>query len=411
MFVIPIIYFKHYLKIFSKGFLLLFPLLVLYLFYQPQLSIFRTIIVNPIYNRYPWWIFLVYYLIAFIIILFVVVVCQIIYFTYQRERTQKVARRLKRAFANIIIDYLYSDKYNEDKKCRALYKKIERFTTQKLYVEVLYTAITRVQETVTIDNSQMFKTLLVEVKLYDDIAKFLYSFNFSDRILAMRVISYLRIRDKKFEKRIAYYSNSRNFALRSEAYAALIRLMEKDHALINLIGNKHQLSMLDINVVVNAVLKNSKMDIDYQALLSSPLNRKVIVGLMLLKYRSRNDPQSLSLIMNHIGSNDPLLDRLAWDSFLSLTPKNEGVDMVINRFDNEPEDVKLLILQSFTEVNDKRYFDFLKRVILMDPLLVKIEAMKILFRDDFASFKTFMKSGNPEIERAFQEVIDLDINH
>jgi hypothetical protein len=411
MVTIGLIYVYKYLRLLLKVLILFLVIFSVYFFYQPSISVFGLEIPNPIFenvDELEWWVYLIIYFVTMSFVNILVFVLLSVYYTYQREKTQKKILSLKFIFVNKIVDYLFSRSYEDKTTKEKLYKTIKKLTKDKLHAEAFFAAITRIQETVALDLSEKFKNLLNEANLNGKLNQFLYSFDLGDRILAMKVISYLRI--KEYEDRITFYSQSENFALRTEAFAALIRLMDKDHHLVKFIGEKHNLSMLDINVIVNAVLNNFKMDINYISLLSSPLARKVIVGLMLSKYRYRKDSRSLILILNYIGNDDPLLNRLAWDAFLSLVPENEGVDIIIDRFNNEPEDVKLMILQNSHGVKDKRFFDFLNEVIKNESMQVKVEAMKILFNESFSNLSQFLMSDDIEIKMALNEVTDLNIN-
>ncbi len=405
-----IIYIRKYLKILFHSSIVVVPFFLLWFITRPGVDISGTFISNPLYGRFELWVTIILFFIALSLSGFMVFLASSIYLTFQRERVSKKIRSLNRIFVVMIVNFLFSDRYKEGAEREAFFRRIKRLTRGKLNTEALFTAITGIQEKITIDCSADFRNLISEIGADRRIKSFLYSFSLSDRIIAMRVISYLRIRNAGFSKRIEYYSGKSNFALRTEAYAAMIRLMENDSHLVDFIGERHKLSMLDINTIVNAALKNKNVEIDYLALLSSSLVRKVVVGLMLAKYRYRKESKSLVLILNHIGSQDPLLNMLAWDAFLSLVPKHEGIDIIIDRFDKEPEEVKLMILKNYHGVRDKRFFDFLRQVIIRDPLFVKIEAMNILFRENFDYLQEFMKTGNHEIEMAFREVTDLHIN-
>ena len=226
----------------------------------------------------------------------------------------------------------------------------------------------------------------------------------------MRIISYLRIRNNDYEKKIYEYSDSKNYALRSEAYGALIRLMEGDNQLADFIGSKFDLSLFDINTVVNAVIKNHKMNINYIDFLSSKLNRKIIVGLMLARYRYRKGSRSLILILNYIGNEDPLLNQLAWSSFLKLVPKDEGVDIIMDRFEQETDDIKIMILKNSHDTQNEMYHKFLQDVISRSSLLIKIEAIKILFKEKFDFISPFVNSEDNDVMMALHEVSDLNIN-
>ncbi len=411
MMVIYILKIKRFLKRLLQFLAIAVPLIGLYFLYQPHINIGSYHYTNPVFPSFKWWQCLLVYLIIINFLGILIFTVLSIFYTYERTRNEKILPRLSQVFVNMIVDFLYSKKFEIEKEKDAFYKKIKRFTHYKLHVEALFTSITKIQETVAINHSDDFKELLLKSEMYSQINRFLYSYNLSDRILAMRIISYLRIRNEKYNSKIYEYSDSKNYALRTEAYTALIRLMEGDNnQLADFIGSKYNLSMFDINTVVNAVVKNHKMNINYIDFLSSKLNRKIIVGLMLARYRYRKGSRSLILILNYIGNEDPLLNQLAWSSFLKLVPKDEGVDIIMDRFEQETDSIKIMILKNSHQTKSEIYYKFLQEVISKSSLLIKIEAIKILFKEKFDFISPFVNSEDSEIKMALHEVSDLNIN-
>ncbi|MFO8066310.1 MAG: hypothetical protein R6U11_01885, partial [Bacteroidales bacterium] len=232
--------------------------------------------------------------------------------------------------------------------------------------------------------------------------------------IAMKMLSYLRIQDHK--DRITFYSKSKNHALRTEAFAALIRLMEKDDVLTAFIKQKHDLSLLDINVVINAVLKNFKTKIDYESLLNSTLLRKIIIGSLLVKYRNLN--QYNKLLLNHIkngnsnikGNHYILLRNIVWDAFLETADENVALEAITSHLNIEPDEVKQVILEKSYKIKDKRLTELISNIIESLTLINKVEALKILFNTDVNRFIDFKYSENTETVKAFNEVSDININ-
>jgi hypothetical protein len=411
MLTLYIIKIKQYIKTTLRLLYIAVPLWVLHLLYHPIIQVGNKEYTNIFYEKFSWWQILVIFLIVINILGITIFTSLSLYHTFQRARNERNLPRIRQYFTNLLVEYLYAEKYANPKERTALFRKIKKFTRRKQYIEPLLLSITKIQETVSINHSEQFKELLSQTKLNTQIDRFLYSYNLSERILALRVISYLRIRVEKFEKKIYRYSDSSNYALRIEAYSALIRLMEGDNQLAEFIGSKYNLSLFDINIIVNAVIKNNKMNINYIDFLSSTLNRKIIVGLMLAKKRYRKGSRSLILILNYIGHEDSLLNQLAWSSFLELVPKDEGVDIIIDRFNNEPDDIKLLILKNSYQTGSEVYYNFLQNVIRKESLLIKIEALRILFKERFDFLAPFVYSEDENIQMAMKEVTDLNINY
>ncbi len=407
---ITLLYIKKIFKLIIYIILGLLVLFLTYFFYQPEVEFFNIVISNPFYGyikNLQLWLYLVLYFSVISFVNVFILFFLSLYFNYTRERAMNLKVWYDRLFAEKLTDYLLTDKYNEKHKKAKFIKSIKRITKNHIQIESLFSVYTKIQETLTIDLSEKFKSLLKEIGVYDKQKVFLYSNKPDERIIAMKMLSYLRIKD--FEDRILYYSNSKNHAIRTEAFAALIRLMDKDSNLIIFIGEKDNLSLLDINVVINAVLKNFKMYINYPALVASPRICKAIIGLMLIKCRIKKEYGHLIFLHKHLESNDNMLKQIAWDCLFDLVPEKEVAKAVLEHFDEEPDNVKHLILKRMHSIKDNRLSGILKNAIETQTLVNKIEAMKILFNNNFEEFTEYKNSKNPEVLKAFKEVSDINI--
>ena len=88
----------------------------------------------------------------------------------------------------------------------------------------------------------------------------------------------------KHLKTIIKYANGNNYALRTEAYCSLISFIEKDKSVLEHIGAKHELSLLDINIIADTILKRNNLEIDTDYLFSYGNKRRIMLGLLMVKY-------------------------------------------------------------------------------------------------------------------------------
>jgi len=406
-----ITYFKRIIRLIFISLIISLLLFLVYFFYTPSINIAEISINNPFYvyvADLPIWLYLIVYFIVISFINLFIFFSFSIYFDFVKTLKENAKNKYDLFFAEKLSNVLLLSKYNDELSLKEYAKELKPYLKNRTQLESFFNAYTKMQELLAINLSPNFLIIVNHLKLNNKLKSFLYNDNLDERIIAMKVLSYLRITG--FEKQIISYSKSKNYALRNEAYAALIRLMETDKPLLNLIGEEYNLSMLDINVIVNSVIKNHKMDINYQALLASLKQRKNIIGLILAKHRYKKEYSNLILILNQIGSPDAVLNKLAWDSFLKLVPDNEGVDIIINKFKSESDDIKLLIIKNSYHLNDKRFYDFLHEVIDNESLLIKIEAMKILFNNNINLLAKYNDSSDIETNKALKEVSDIYIN-
>ena len=376
----------------------------IYVFYHSETRLLGINFTNPLYEyveNMPFWVYLVLYFIIFSLLSSFIFISLSHYFNIQRSQSLNIRDRYYRFFTYVLTSYFIIDLYKDENHRKNLLLKIKPFIKTRKQVLALFESYLRIQETLTKNLSVDFKLLLNDLNLQRKLESLIFNTDFDDKILAMRMLSSLQI--QTCDEQIIICGESKNFALRTESYAALIRLMEKDEHLLNFIGEKHKLSILDINIIVNEVIKNKKMDINYRALLSSANEQKIVIGLMLAKYRYRKNKKNLVLILDHIGSSNDLINNLAWDALLTLVPDDDCLDLIIDRFENEQDDIKLNILEKSHHVMSKRFFNFLASIMEHQTLIVKIEAMKIIFQNDFDLLESFINSENDEIRMAYEE--------
>ncbi len=398
-----------------KLFWLVIALLLLfgaYSFYHDETELFGFTFINPYYEyirSMPFWTYLVLCSTAFSILSIFVFMSFSLYYSFQKTMVANTRSKYYKYFSYLLSNYFLSDfTKNKDFNNKLLFKIKTHLRTRQQRLAFLDSYL-RIQENVAVSLSDDFEHLMQKLNMQKRIESLIYNVDLDDKILAMKMLSY--IHNHSSDRQIIKYSQSNNFALRTEAYASLIRLMEKDEHLINFIGVNHNLSMLDINIIVNAVLKNHKMRIDYQALLASQNPRKIMVGLLLAKHRYKRGKGNTILIINFIGNPNLEFNKLAWDALLELVPEEELIDIIIDRFDKESEDVKILILENISNLESKRFYDFLKSIIAQQPLLVKIKAVKLIFNSEYDTLAIFDEFQNEELKSAYEEVSCFYMNN
>ncbi len=386
-------------------------LVLFYIFYYPETTFSGMHFTNPFYpfiQQFPEWIYFVFCFIVVSVSFIFIFTGRSLYFTINREQEAAQKERYYRFFSYVLTNYFLSDFYKSELRKRHLIRIIKPHLRKRTQLASFIEAHLRIQETLAMDLSGDLIFLIDRLQLQKKIETFLYQGEFDDKILAVKIISYLRINSN--DKQIMKLARSKNIALRTEAYAALIRLMKNDEYLLNFIGEKFKLSMLDINVIVNSVLKNQKFNIDYKALLSSGNINKNKLGLMLAKYRFSSNTENTALIMKFIDHSDPAIRMLAWDALLSVVSINEVADLIMNRFEKETEENKLIVLQKSEIITDNRISDFLSSAIYSQPLLVKIEILRILFKSDINLLAKYDGITDDELALAYKEVSCVFIN-
>ena len=398
---------SFYLKRVVQVGVLLFVLWLLFFFYHPQMEVFGLIVFNPFFDfiePLPYWLYLIVYLIIISFAGFIGFLVLSAFFSFRNGVIERKRLKYKHLFTSKIVDHLFQGENNVSGNVAEIRDTLKPFVRSNLQAEVYFSVITGIQEIVAMDLSNQFVRLNNALSINPKVIRFLYSNRFDQRILALKVISYLRIND--YNATIAEYASSKNYALRTEAIAGLIRLSEINH-LSYLFDQKNNLSLLEINVIVNAVIRNYKMDVDYEALLSSANPRLAIIGVAIARNRQRED--LLPLIEDLRNNSFSLLKKEAWKTLIALKGEDDCIPAVIGEFDEQNQKTQIAILKSMKACRSETFFDFLERIAREKPMPVKLMAMKLLFNNSFERLAPFLRQSDIETHRAFLETVDLNI--
>lgn len=376
------------------------------LFHSPQTKLFGILFINPVYafvESIPVWLYIFIHLTLFLFISSIILNNLSLYYGFHRSRNDKLITRYFSFFIYVLSTYFNRESFKNEENRKIFLKRIKPFLKTRIQLISFLESYLQIQELIAEDLSKDFKLIINELNIQRRIESFIHSRNFDDVILILKVQSYLRIRTNI--ERIELLAKNKNFVIRTEAYAALIRLMDSDKAFISFIEDEDRLSILDINIIANAVLKNRKENIDYRPLLTSSKERVVMVGLLLAKWRTDSNSVNTTIIHNYLGHPNVMLNILAWNSLLVILPEKEAVDIVVARFEQEPDSVKLKILENSYNITDPRFYDFFAKDLDHQSLLVKVEAMKIIYKNNSVMLSQFANSSNPETEMAYNETV------
>lgn len=387
----------------SMGIYIVFAVSV---FLSPQTTLFGKLFNNPVYDfieSIPVWLYIFIHLTLFLFISSIVLNSLSLYYGFQRSRNDKLITRYFRFFTCALSAYFSGDSYKNEEKRKIFLKRIKPFLKKRIQLIAFLESYLQIQELIAEDLSKDFKLVIDELNIQRRIESFIHSRNFDDVILILKVQSYLRIYSNI--EQIELLAKNKNFVIRTEAYAALIRLKDSNKVFISFIEEEDNLSILDINIIANAVLKNRKEKIDYRPLLTSNKERVIMVGLLLAKWKDDNNSDNTTIIHNYLGHPNVMLNILTWNALLAILPEKESVDIIVERFDLEPDSVKLKILENSYNISDHRFYDFFAKNLGHQSLLVKVEAMKIIYKNNPVLLSQFANSANSETAMAYNETV------
>jgi hypothetical protein len=362
---------------------------------------------NPIYDFIQsgeWWLKIVFYVIILGIILIVIFITLNISFTVTKRYQDHARRDHEILFAGYLVDYLFASG-RRDQSISDLVSLMKKQTKSKIQALAFFNIYLRIVDNAAGDLRREFLDLMYTLDLWGRLEELLYSRDFSDRIMACRIISCLRI--TAYNDIIRKYKRSVNHALRTEAIAAAIVLSDTDNLSI-LKDYNYRLSLIDVNIVVNAVLKNQKREVDFGNLINSSDPQRQLIAALIIK--SRNYAGIKNEIRALAGASHERLNLALWDAYLTLEEDREKrSDFIVNNFTAQSQKVRELILSHDIGSNEKWFEDFIIDTIQHDEsLAVKTRAMYLLFNYKFEALSRFVNSEDPRITKAYKEVIDFN---
>ncbi|MHB9054852.1 MAG: hypothetical protein ACYC2P_01690 [Paludibacteraceae bacterium] len=402
--------FEKILLILLRLVLLTLILFLIWFFYQEEIVISNFKILNPIYIRIlpmKWWEYLIYAIITINIFQIFLYWLFNIWITVFRSNSEKNSRENDKIFAVLLSKYLIKENLTEEENIQLL-SEIKSKINSKKRIQSLFSVYVRIQN-ITYENlSPKFLHLLHELQLFDNILVYLKAVDFSQKILALKVISQLKI--DNFSNFIEDLVYSNNYAIRSEAISTLINISSEEK-IRTLLLRIHHISLLDVNTIVNSIIRNKHLRMDADVLLMSADPRKKMIGAMIALHNC--DIRVLGLIKSQLGHKDEQLNFVFWDAYLNLIKyKNRSLSEIKHCFFYQPEKIKLRILSTPFNTQDPVYLKFLNQILEDEVVLsVKTRAMKLLFEIDASMILNYKDSEDEDVRKAYNEAVCLTINY
>jgi len=379
------------------------------LFFLPDLEILGMYFINPIYLYFeymPWYIYVLVYFTIFAMVSGIILLIASFYYNRYTAKRQQKEKVLEEEFSERLIQYFYNDYFNHNTTRKDHINYFNHKLKSRIAISVLLKSIVRAQDMISEDFRTKINELLIDTNVKHRVEYYLYSYNVSNRILALKIISLLGLR--KYDAKIKKFIKSRNFALRNEAVLTWVKLSETNN-LDFLFDQKEHISALSINAIFNAIDRNIKSDqIDYNRMMTSSSPRVSTTGAMLLKDVS--NPEQKELLKSNLDRDDSVLREVAWQSYISTQHNEEDIAYLLSKFKEETQDNKVNILNALKKVElDSKMINFLDEVIRKESMLLKINALKMLFDHNIKLFFNYQNMDDKRIALACKEVTDFNL--
>jgi len=413
----------------------LFLFFLAYFFYHSSVTISGYETINPFYTyseQLKWWLHIIIYFALFSFLSSIAFIALSFYFIKRRDYVENIEKGYELQISKMLIEYIYSDLINKPQNNKKDYIGFfKEIVNNKLAREVFFTLIIRFQVLISDKISLKLKVLIEKTGLENSFETFLYSYNKSEQIIAVKIISFLKLDKHKqaiakhiasfnkklkyssvikieaYEKAILKYMNSRNLTLRNEATMALIRLSNADN-LYELLSKRKQISRLGINSIVNTIENINNNNIEIEKLINSSNPRVAAIGVLLAQ--SYNKIEYKNNIKDLLDSNDHLLCEISWEVYAGFVSTDDDAHFMMEKYKNETHQNKFTIVNALHkfEFNDS-LSEFLDHIIANEDIEMKVIAMQILFAEDFMLLLSYKNSSDKKIVDSYKEVTDLII--
>lgn len=379
-----------------------------FIFTRPVTNIFGHSFINPFITfvkSIPIWMYIALCLACLSLLNAIILIMISSIYNLKRRRTNKLKQKYYHFFAYTLSNYIFSDYYQIERNRIKLQHRIKTHFKTTAQISIFIEVTLKMENILSVQMDKHFIELINSLDLIEKIKTQYHHINFSHKILSIKMLAFLR--NHSFDYELIKDAENKNSAIRIEVYAAIIWLIENenDRQMIKFIGKKYELSMLEINIIVNAILINNKIDFDYVGHITTKKRQDIITSLILIRYLPpRNTNRVIELICHLLGNSNPEINKLAWKALPIICTESRVSHIVIEKFENQSDDVKLVILKGLKNIKSKELYDFFNNIIYLQSLEVKIETLKFIFNNDFNALAMYDGSNDKEINMAYEEI-------
>jgi hypothetical protein len=379
-----------------------------YFFRVPKVSFGSFSLSNPFYTKTiglsPWLYSVDYLIFVFICTFILVLILIVIYIDHKRKKNQ-IHDLNYDILTNDLFSYLYEqDEYRYEEKREWLNRLKERLEDDALKRQFL-NRLRRVHlQTQGLVHEKTAK--LLKILQYDYLIRvYLHSPFLRNKLFALKIISDFQL--EGYDSYIVKLANRKNNVLHAEALVTLIKLHLYDNMLF-LIDFNIQLTVWDINVIIRTVQQVEYHNIDYYELIKSRTPEISVLGIMLARIDKRCELKFE--IKQQIGHPNKLLNEEAFLTYISFADEQSDFDFLMYKFEIASEKGQHRIIQALIAYQNKtEKIKFLNWVIENKPIILKIEAIRLMLELDLNYITTYKSSKNKLIRQSCLQVLDYNM--
>lgn len=380
-----------------------------YWYSLPEFSVGGHVFKNLLYKKeyyFTGWLYYIEYFIFVFLILSVLTFILTLYYGHDKRIKEITHER----YVNFYIRYLISLIYMKDKLSSVELKKrkarFQSFVKNDYSKELVINTLQQIHHQTVGQMREDTELILQELKYDRLIRNYLHSPFYRHKKIAMNAIAEFKI--KGHEKYIlGLAKRERNKLLHTEALVTLIRLNTYDNLLL-LIKNNINISMWEVNVIIDNIQKDKIKNIPYAELLHSDNKGTLLLGIILSRLNWKNEfKYDIQRYIDY--PNDNIMEE-AIIAFAAFAENKADFVYLRNLYKDAPGRGKLTIIKTITLSTDTDFaISFLEWVAIFEPIKYKTEALKYLLTISVEKVARLKKSSDPLVAMACNEVLDINL--
>lgn len=380
-----------------------------YLYSVPKFSIggymFNNLLYRDYYSLSRWLYYLEYFIFIFLILTILTFILTLYY-----GHDKRIKERTHDRYINFYIKYLLALLYTKDKLAEKELKRrkvrLMSFVKNDYSKELVINTLQQIHHQTIGQIREDTEHLLHELKYDNLIRNYLHSPFYRHKKIAMNAIAEFKIiGHEKYILRLA--KRERNELLHTEALVTLIRLNTYDN-LLQLIKNDINISMWEVNVIIDNIQKDKITDVPYAELLHSDNKGTILLGIILSRLNWKN--KFKYDIQKYIEYPDDNIMEEAILAFATFAEDKSDFVYLKNVYKDATGRGKFSIIKTITLSPDTDFaIGFLEWVAINEPIKYKTEALKYLLTISVEKVARLKNASDPLVVMACNEVLDINL--
>jgi len=404
---------KFYLEYWgTRLFYIIFIFLICYGSYcysVPKFSIGSHAFKNLLYhahNSQAIWLYYLEYFIFIFLILTALTFMLTLYYGVDKRRKEKTHNRYINFYMSSLLSYLFMKNKLPEKEKKQRKAKFKKFVRNDYSKELIINTLLQIHSQTVGEIHNDTELILHELKYDNLIRSYLYSPYYRHKKIALSVISEFKIHGvEKYILGLAKRESNR--LLHTDALVALIRLNTYEN-LLQLIKNDVNISMWEVNVIIDNIEKDKIRKIPYKELLHSNNKGMLLLGIILSRLHQKQEfKYDIQKYIEY--HNDNIMEE-AILAFASFAGDKSDFVYLRNSYNKATGRGKLSIIRTVSHSPDTEYaVQFLEWVAINEPIKYKTEALRSLLTINIGRVAMLKDSEDPLVRMACNEILDINI--